>query len=47
MGKICFVEKRFNSDRVALIKVANEIVTSYSAQGYRLTLVKAAKRINK
>jgi hypothetical protein len=38
MSKICFVEKRFNTDRRLIIKAANEIVAEYQKQGYRLTL---------
>lgn len=38
MGKTCFQPKRFGEDRLKLIETANEIIESYQAQGYRLTL---------
>ncbi len=38
MSKIAFITKKFHGDRTRLINTANEIVESYHAQGYRLTL---------
>jgi hypothetical protein len=38
MSKICFVEKRFNTDRTKIIQSANEIIAEYQRQGFRLTL---------
>src|SRR5688500_15099204 len=38
MPKIKYIEKRFNASSLKVIKQANEIITSYTAQGYQLTL---------
>lgn len=38
MPKIAYVDKRFGAATLAVIGHANEIITTYLAQGYRLTL---------
>lgn len=38
MSKICYVEKRFRSDSLALIDKINAVIEEYEAQGYSLTL---------
>jgi hypothetical protein len=38
MPAICYVEKRFNTGTRHIIKLANEIIRDYVAQGFRLTL---------
>lgn len=38
MPKICYIEKTFNPEHLRLIGLANDIITSYHAQGYDLTL---------
>ncbi len=38
MAKICYVEKRFSSTSQYIIQRANQIIDSYAAQGYKLTL---------
>lgn len=38
MPLICYEEKRFGADRLAMIAQANKIIATYSAQGYDLTL---------
>jgi hypothetical protein len=36
--KVCYIPKKFNTDHLALITLTNQIVTSYQAQGFDLTL---------
>lgn len=38
MPKICYVEKNFRSDSLALIDKINSVIEEYEAQGYSLTL---------
>jgi len=38
MPKICYAEKRFRGDSLAIIEKANEIIDDYMGQGYDLTL---------
>ena len=38
MPKICYVKKRFGASALGVISKANEIIASYEAQGYELTL---------
>jgi hypothetical protein len=38
MPKICYIEKSFNDEHLRLVRLANEIITDYQAQGYDLTL---------
>jgi len=38
MPKICYVEKRFGHASLELVEQANTIISSYSEQGYSLTL---------
>lgn len=38
MPKICYIRKKFNPEHMRLVDLTNEIVTSYHAQGYDLTL---------
>lgn len=38
MPRICYVEKTFNAQHRDIINRANQIITTYSAQGYDLTL---------
>jgi hypothetical protein len=38
MPKICYVERKFSAESLALIKKANEIIAEYEGQGFQLTL---------
>jgi hypothetical protein len=38
MTKICYVDKRFTAEHLAVIDRANEIIDEYESQGYNLTL---------
>ena len=38
MPKICYIPKRFSTERATKIEAANKIIAEYSAQGYELTL---------
>ena len=38
MPRICYIEKNFRPDKMCLIEKVNEIIDTYTAQGYSLTL---------
>lgn len=38
MPKICYVEKKFSAGSLKIIEQANQIITTYQAQGFNLTL---------
>lgn len=38
MSKIAYIEKKFNSDRLELIKIINSVIDDYDRQGFSLTL---------